>query len=140
VRRIAVLLSLGFLLLSGCVVGVWAYGFPENFYQAFPGCGRVWISVDGFYNEHLVRDVGALNLSIGVLAGFALFRPNMVQPVVVGWATLAYNLPHFLYHLTKLALIQPLDQVLGALALGSALLSSVILIVAGLTRRRDGAV
>lgn len=120
-----------YLALAGLVTGIWALFFPLDFYGAFPGCGRVWISVDGPYNEHLVRDVGALNLGTGVLAGCGLARPEWVRPIVVGIATLAYNLPHFIYHLTKLGLFQPIDQVAGATALGLALFASVVLIVAG---------
>ena len=45
------------------VVGLWATASPESFYDDFPGMGRVWVAVDGPYNEHLVRDVGGLNLA-----------------------------------------------------------------------------
>ena len=34
------------------------------FYDDFPGLGRSWVAADGPYNEHLVRDVGALNLAL----------------------------------------------------------------------------
>ena len=47
---------------------------PQSFYDDFPGLGRAWVSVDGPYNEHLVRDVGALNLALLVLFVVAWVR------------------------------------------------------------------
>ena len=41
---------------------------PKSFYEDFPGAGRVWVAVDGPYNEHLVRDVGSLNLALAFVA------------------------------------------------------------------------
>jgi len=44
---------------------------PESFYADFPFSGRDWISTLGPYDEHLVRDVGELNLAFSVLLAFA---------------------------------------------------------------------
>jgi hypothetical protein len=120
-------LCLVFLVLTGATVGFWALAFPAGFYGAFPGCGRVWISLDGPYNEHLVRDVGGMNLGFATLALFALLRPKLAAPLVVGWATLIFNSAHVIYHATKLGLYQPIDQVAQMFALGSALLASIVL-------------
>ena len=57
-----------YLTFAGLLVGVWATLFPQSFYDDFPGAGRVWVSVDGPYNQHLIRDVGALNLALAVVA------------------------------------------------------------------------
>ena len=59
--------AFGYLALSSLQIGAWALFAPRSFYDGFPGAGRSWVSVDGPYNEHLVRDVGALNLAIAVL-------------------------------------------------------------------------
>ena len=48
----------------GLYVGAWAAGIPQSFYDSFPGLGFIWISVDGPYNEHLIRDVGSLYLAL----------------------------------------------------------------------------
>ena len=64
--------SLWFLVVSGAVVGIWALFFPQAFYDSFPGMGRSWVSVDGPFNEHLIRDVGGGYLSITVLALVAI--------------------------------------------------------------------
>lgn len=60
-------LALGYLGLTSALVGVWAQFFPQMFYDQFPGFG-VWVAGDGPFNEHLVRDVGGLNLSMAALA------------------------------------------------------------------------
>lgn len=103
-------ICLGMIAFIGFGVGVWALAWPLDFYGAFPGCGRTWVSLDGPYNEHLVRDVGALNLCIGALAAFGLLLPRSVEPRVVGISTTFYALPHFIYHSSKLELYLPLDQ------------------------------
>ena len=63
---------LGFFVLFGLGVGGWQTLAPASFYTDFPGAGRHWVSVDGPYNEHLLRDVGQGNLALGVVALVAL--------------------------------------------------------------------
>lgn len=116
--------ALAYLVLTGLGVGTWAYIFPSGFYRAFPGLGRTWVSMDGPFNEHLIRDTGAAYLMIGVLAGIGLFRPERAAPFAVGLATMFFNLPHFAYHMTHLGMYGPVDQVLNAVALGSAVIFS----------------
>ena len=60
------------LALSAALVGGWATADPHSFYASFPGAGHHWVAMDGPYNEHLVRDVGSLNLSLVVLVFTAL--------------------------------------------------------------------
>src|SRR3712207_7201681 len=47
--------------------GLWALLLPRVFYEDFPLPGREWVSTLGPYNEHLIRDYGALNLALAVL-------------------------------------------------------------------------
>ena len=54
--------ALSYLLLTGLVVSVWALFLSHRFYTLFPGLGRSWVSIDGPYNEHLIRDVGRSDL------------------------------------------------------------------------------
>ena len=121
--------ALGYLAIVGFVVGIWALAFPVDFFQAFPGCGRTWVSVDGPYNGHLVRDVGAFYLGSGILAALGFFRPMAVAPLAVGLSSIAFNLPHLVYHFTKLSVFSsPIDQVGNVVALGLALIASIVLI------------
>ena len=60
------------------VIGLWAGLAPRGFYDDFPGAGRSWVAPDGPFNEHLVRDVGVLNLALAVVtiaAAVWLTRP-----------------------------------------------------------------
>ena len=66
VRRTWLMIGLLFVAtpLAG---GIWALLFPRAFYEGFPLPGSGWVSTLGPYNEHLVRDYGALNLAMAVL-------------------------------------------------------------------------
>jgi len=122
-------ICLALIAVIGFGVGVWALAWPLSFYGAFPGCGLTWVSVDGPYNEHLVRDVGALSLSLGAFAAFSFFRPGWIEPRVVGISATFYALPHFVYHSSKLELYLPLDQKLILLANGLGLAACLVLCI-----------
>ncbi len=95
-RRVLVaVLAVGLL-----VVGAWALAWPTSFHADFP-FDRAWVALDGPYNEHLVRDVGALQLALGTVAVLALRRPWLTGVVAV--ATLVFAVPHLAYHATHLA-------------------------------------
>lgn len=90
----------GLLLVAASPLagGLWALLLPRLFYEDFPLPGRAWVSTLGPYNEHLVRDYGALNLALGVLlvsAAIYLER-RLVRVALVSW--LAFEVPHFVFH------------------------------------------
>ncbi|HTO00773.1 MAG TPA: hypothetical protein VL068_08885, partial [Microthrixaceae bacterium] len=78
-------LALGYLALNSLVVGIWAQFAPRSFYDDFPGFGAVWVAVDGPYNEHLVRDVGGLNLALAVvlIAALVTLTPTLVMTAAI---------------------------------------------------------
>jgi hypothetical protein len=90
------------LALTPALVGIWATVAPRGFYDDFPGAGHSWVSAVGAYDEHLVRDVGALYLGSLVLLAFAWawLDRRLVQAALVSYAVAA--LPHLVYHLTAL--------------------------------------
>jgi hypothetical protein len=90
------LLFLAVIPLSG---GLWALLVPRAFYEDFPLPGRDWVSTLGPYNEHLVRDYGALNLALTVLlvAAAVLLERRLVQVALLTW--LVFATPHFVFHL-----------------------------------------
>ena len=92
----AIRIALGYLALVSTQIGVWALFAPQSFYDDFPGLGRSWVSVDGPYNEHLIRDVGALNLSLVVLlvAAAVLLRHDLV--LVAAGAAFVWAVPHLI--------------------------------------------
>jgi hypothetical protein len=116
-------IALALLAFIGLQVGLWAAFAPQSFYDDFPGAGRIWVSVDGPYNQHLVRDVGALNLALAVVAIVALVTLNRAVVLAAGGAWLAYGLPHLTYHLRHLDPLDSADQVAVPLSL---LLSVVV--------------
>lgn len=80
-------------------VGVWASIAPRSFYDSFPGFGRVWVAIDGPYNEHLLRDVGALGLGLTIVILAAAWTMSRPMLLVAGAAMTAAALPHTIYHL-----------------------------------------
>jgi hypothetical protein len=114
---------LGVLTVSATTVGVWAAFAPRSFYDDFPRLGQIWIAVDGPYNEHLVRDVGALNLALALVTVCALttLARSTIVASVLAW--LAYGLPHFVYHARHLG---PFDGAQSIAVLGSVGSTSMV--------------
>ncbi|MCU1369977.1 MAG: hypothetical protein JWO77_1171 [Ilumatobacteraceae bacterium] len=102
---------LAYLTFAGLLVGVWAAIFPRSFADDFPGFGRVWVAVDGPFNEHLVRDVGQLSLALAVvsLVAAVTMQPILVRVAAAAW--LVNAVPHLVYHLRHLGPLEPFDQV-----------------------------
>jgi hypothetical protein len=125
---------LGILTVSATVVGAWAAFAPRSFYDDFPGLGQIWVAVDGPYNEHLVRDVGSLNLALAIVtlcAAATLARATVVASTL---AWLAYGVPHFVYHARHLG---PFDATQAVAVLTSVGSTSVLaLVVLALERTR----
>jgi nucleoside-diphosphate-sugar epimerase len=135
-HRFTVRLLLVAVAAASFMVGFWAQFAPRSFYDGFPGFGRVWVSADGPYNEHLVRDVGGLNLALALLLVVAAVRltPTLVRTAAA--ATLVYGFPHFLYHLAHLDYYDTVDQLLNETALGLAVAAPVaVLLLTRPTRR-----
>lgn len=124
-RRIALVVIAGGALL----VGVWAQAFPRSFYDDFPGMGRVWVAVDGPYNEHLVRDVGGLQLALAFAAVTALVTGSLLLARVVGAGALLSGVPHLLYHATHLDPYDVTDSVAMLVALGGAALAGLLAVL-----------
>jgi hypothetical protein len=90
------------LAVTPAYVGIWATVAPRGFYDTFPGAGHHWVSAVGAYDEHLVRDVGALYLGSLVLLAFAFvwLDRRLVQAALVSYAVAV--VPHLAYHATAL--------------------------------------
>jgi hypothetical protein len=136
-RRLAVAGSLGVLALSQAVVGVWALVAPDHFFTTFPAAGHVWVALLPPYNEHLVRDVGALSCALLVVLAAAAVT---ARPVLVRTATLAlvvYTVPHTLFrglHLDPFGHFDAVAQMAGFV--GQLVLATVAL--AATTPPRSG--
>src|SRR5262249_43064623 len=90
---------LGVMALVSVAVAVLPLLAPHSWYSSFPGLGRHWIVVNGPYNEHFVRDFGALNLALGIVTAWAAiqFRRELARAASV--ALIAFGTPHWLYHM-----------------------------------------
>jgi hypothetical protein len=116
-------IALGYLALIAFEIGAWALFAPQNFYDGFPGMGRAWVSVDGPFNEHLIRDVGALNLAFCAVVVYAAVTLNRHLINAACIAALAWGVPHLIYHAFNTEPLSAADNVLslGGLVLGVGL-------------------
>ena len=112
-------IALGYLALVSLEIGLWAQFAPRSFFDHYPGLGRAWVGIDGPYNEHLVRDVGGLNLALAAVLIVALVTLSHITVLAASLASLVYGVPHLLYHIAHADLLDGSDVVasLGGLAL-----------------------
>lgn len=120
----------GVLALTGMYAGVWAATWPRQFYDSFPGMGRHWVSVMGPYDEHLVRDVGGLYMAMAVISLWAVVRTRNETFAMVGLGWLAFNIPHFIYHVRMLAMVpERIDKVGNVVTLAAVLIFAALLVL-----------
>ncbi|MBK5288819.1 MAG: hypothetical protein JJE46_10155 [Acidimicrobiia bacterium] len=110
-------------------VGFWAAFAPHSFYGDFPGGGRHWVSMDGPYNEHLVRDVGELSLAIFVVVLAAAITLSLPLVRTALAAVIVNGGLHLVYHARHLDTLSSGDgvAVIASLALGPAV--AVVLLI-----------
>lgn len=110
-RRVVVRLGLAVLALTQATVGAWALVAPRSFFDGFPAAGHAWVALLPPYNEHLVRDVGALSLATAALLVAATAWPEdrLVRVALV--AFLVQAVPHAVFHGTHLEGFGTVDAV-----------------------------
>jgi hypothetical protein len=116
------------LTVPNVIVGVWALGWPRSFYEEFPGGGHAWVSALPPYNEHLVRDVGSLSLSLAVVTAAAAVTLGPRLVVVAAVAVLVWSVPHLAFHLGHLEGLATSDQVGQVVSLGLAVVGPLLLL------------
>ncbi|WP_448616644.1 hypothetical protein [Modestobacter sp. URMC 112] len=128
--RSAIKLLLVWFTSFGLAIGLWQAVFPASFHADFPGMGHHWVSPDGPYNEHLLRDVGLGNLAVGTVALVALLTGVIWVARAVGLAVLVLHLPHQLYHQAHVSVLPTrIDQVLQSVSLAAVSLAAIALVV-----------
>lgn len=90
--------GLAILAFQGLLSGIWATAAPRSFYDDFPGFGLSWVAPDGPFNEHLMRDYGALNLALGIVALAAMIWLTRGLVIATAIAWIVYSIPHIVYH------------------------------------------
>ena len=136
--RLAIKLLLAWFAFFGLAIGAWQQFAPESFYTNFPGPGHHWVSPDGPYNEHLLRDVGQGNLAVGTVALVALLTGGIWLVRATGLAAVIANVPHQIYHQTTVDILPTTtDQVLQSLTLGAVSVAAIALCVLAFSTRPD---
>lgn len=137
---VTVLAGLWILGVFGVFAGLQQQFLPRVFYDQFPGFGMTWVSADGPFNEHLMRDLGGANLALTFLIFLAIARPTAYLVRGVAIATLIAQAPHFVYHALHLDLLpNTLERGLQTTTLGLVLLIPVLVLIASRDMRDDQA-
>ena len=126
--------ALAIFALVSVELGLWATFAPRSFFDDFPGLGRHWVRVYGPYNEHLMRDFGALNLALAVVTIAALITLSRPLVIAVAIAWLAWGVPHLVYHLRHLDMFSTGDKVGNVVTLAAVPVLAVIVLVLELRR------
>jgi len=119
------------LMAFGSVgVALQALFTPRSFYDDFP-LGRGWVRMDGPYNQHLIRDVGSLNLALVVLVLAALFVSTRTLARVAAGVYLVNAIPHFAYHARhiNMAGMESADKIGILVTLGLAVVGPVLVLI-----------
>ncbi|MET0865879.1 MAG: hypothetical protein ABWZ98_16230, partial [Nakamurella sp.] len=121
------------MALFGFIPGAWAAIAPESFYWDFPKIRSAWVSSDGPYNEHLLRDIGAFFLALGVLALIAAISGRLLAARLAGAAWLVFGTVHAAYHFSHLHVYsESIDQWLNVVSMvGSIAMAVAVLIIPG---------
>lgn len=88
----AVALDAAFLSLNG----LFMLAAPKTWYYMVPG-----VTETGFYNQHFVRDIGIVQLFLGVALGVGLVKPTARLALWAG-AT-SWLIAHALFHFWEVA-------------------------------------
>lgn len=134
-------LRAGLLILAATMLGTgfWALLFPRAFYDDFPLSGWGWVATLGPYDEHLVRDYGAMNLALCfLLVSAAVLLERRLARVALA-TLLVFAVPHFAFHLTQthhFSTLQNLAQ-LGGLGFQILLPLALLALTAARGARED---
>lgn len=112
--------------------GAWQLFLPRSFYEDGPAPGHAWVALVPPYSEHLMRDVGALNLALAVVAAVAAVTVNRLMAGTTLIAYLVFSVPHLVFHVIHLEHF-PRDEAIAqtvALAIGVVLPLALLVAVA----------
>jgi hypothetical protein len=129
-----------FLAVAQGAAGLIQLFAPRFFFDDFPTSATPWVSLLPPYNEHLMRDVGALTLAyVLVLAAAAIWpEPKLVRVALA--ANLMFTVPHFVFHVTHLDHYPTGSAIAQTVALAFGVLLPAALLIASVSERRKTAV
>jgi hypothetical protein len=115
--------------------GLQAAFAPRSFFDEFP-LGRGWISAgDASYDEHLVRDVGALFLALIVVTLWCAWRREAMVAVAVAW--LVQGVLHLGYHVGHLDGLSGADKAGLVVSLALVPILALVALFATLSERQS---
>ena len=124
--------GLWFLTVTNLAVGAWQLFWPRSFFDDLPVPAHPWVSRLPPYNEHLLTDVGGLNLALGVVLLVAARTMDHRLVLTALTAYLAFALPHAIFHAAHLDGYPSGDAIAQTLTLSIAVVVPVALLVAAL--------
>jgi hypothetical protein len=96
-RLIVLRAGVWFLTFVEIVVGLFATLAPRAFYDYVP-----WVDLIPPFSEHLMRDYGAMNLSLALVFVVAVVTMERRTVRIALGAYLLFAIPHLIFHLTHL--------------------------------------
>src|SRR5919106_414834 len=93
---IAVFIMVAFNGLFLSLNGIFMLVAPEVWYLAVPG-----VTDTGFFNQHFIRDIGIIQLFLGVAFGIGMFRPE--RRIGLWAAATLWLAAHAVFHLWEVA-------------------------------------
>jgi len=96
-RLIVLRAGVWFLTFVEIVVGLVATLAPQAFYDYVP-----WVDLIPPFSEHLMRDYGAMNLSLALVFVVAAVTMERRMVRIALGAYLLFAVPHLIFHLTHL--------------------------------------
>jgi hypothetical protein len=118
--------GLWFLTFVEVAVGLVATLAPRAFYDYVP-----WVDLMPPYSEHLMRDYGAMNLSLALVFVVAVATMDRRAVRVALGAYLLFAIPHLIFHVTHLEHFTTAASVGQTTTLAIALLPAALLILTG---------
>ena len=94
--RGAVALGVAYNALLLSANGVFMIVAPDVWYLAVPG-----VTDTGFFNQHFIRDIGIVQLFLGVAFGIGMFRPE--RRIGLWAAATLWLAAHAVFHLWEVA-------------------------------------
>src|SRR5690606_3742601 len=107
---------------------------PRSFFDTGPLPGHPWVAMPPPYNEHPVRDIGALNLGLAAVLSAAAVRMERRLARIALVAYPVFTVPHLVFHSTHLEHFAVGEAVGQTVALAVAVVLPVTLLF--LTARR----
>lgn len=93
---IAVIIMVAFNTLFLSLNGIFMLVAPQLWYDFVPG-----VTDTGFFNQHFIRDIGIIQLFLGVAFGIGMFRPE--RRIGLWAAATLWLCAHALFHFWEVA-------------------------------------